>query len=139
MIVVRSRITSRAPPDLRLRRGVDGRRRVVEDEDARVDQERTGDRDALSLAARERDPALADDGLVAVRELLDELVCLRGARRRLDRLVRRVRHPERDVVAHDAEKRNGSCEITPISRRSERRTRSRTSIPSTRTRPAVAS
>ena len=37
----------------------------------------------------------------------------------------------------DAEKRNGSCEMTPISRRSERRSTSRTSMPSTSTRPAV--
>ena len=85
--------------DLRLGRGVDGRGRVVEDEDARIDQERAGDRDPLPLPARERDPALADDGVVAVRELEDELVRLRGLGGGLDRSMRRVGHPERDVVA----------------------------------------
>ena len=35
----------------------------------------------------------------------------------------------------DAEKRNGSCEMTPISRRSDRRARSRTSTPSTSDAP----
>ncbi len=39
---------------------VDRRRRVVEDQDARVEQQRARDRDALALAARERQAALAD-------------------------------------------------------------------------------
>ena len=39
--------------DERLRLGVEARRRLVEDEDPRVGQERAGDRDALPLPARE--------------------------------------------------------------------------------------
>ena len=73
--------------DLRLGRRVDRRGRVVEDEDSRIDEQRARDRDPLSLPARERDPALADDRVVAVRQLLDELVRLRRARGRLDGLV----------------------------------------------------
>ena len=74
--------------DLRLRGRVDRRGCVIEDEDPRIDQERTGDRDALALSSGEGDAALADDGLVAVWELEDELVCLSCARGSLDRLVR---------------------------------------------------
>ena len=55
-------------PDPRLGRRVDRGGRVVEDEDARIDEERAGDREPLALAAGERDPALADHRLVAVRE-----------------------------------------------------------------------
>ena len=87
-------------PDLRLGRRVDRRRGVVEDEDARVDDERARDRDPLALPAGERDPALADHRVVAVREPLDELVRLREPRRRLDLLVGRVDAAERDVLAH---------------------------------------
>ena len=52
-------------------RGIDGRKRVVEHENARIDRERARDRDALLLAARERDAALADDRVEAVAEALD--------------------------------------------------------------------
>ena len=100
MIVVRPRITSRsAGTDPRLRRRVDRGGRVVEDEDARVDEQRPRDGDPLALPARQRDAALADDRVVPVGELEDELVRLCGACRRLDRLERRIRHAQRDVVA----------------------------------------
>ena len=91
---------AQAVADLRLGRRVDRRGRVVEDQDARVDDERARDRDALALAAGERDPALADHRVVAVRQRLDELVRLREARRALDLLVGRVGASERDVLAH---------------------------------------
>ena len=83
-----------------LRRRVDRCGRVVEYEDARIDGERPCDRDALALAARERDPALSDHRVVALRELLDELVRLCCARRLFDLYLRQVAAPERDVVAH---------------------------------------
>lgn len=56
--------------------GVDGARGVVEDQDARVRQDRGGKRHPLTLAAREREPSLAYDGVVAPRQLLDEVVRL---------------------------------------------------------------
>jgi hypothetical protein len=90
---------TQARPDLRLRRRVDGCGRVVEDEDPRIDEERPRDRDALTLTAREGDPALADHCVVAVRQLEDEVVGLRRSRRGLDGLERCVGHAERDVVA----------------------------------------
>ena len=74
----------------RLDPGVDRAGGVVEDEDARVEQDGPGQRDPLTLAAREGQPALADDGVVAPRQLLDELVGLRRPGRRLD-LARRWR------------------------------------------------
>ena len=64
-------------------RGVDGAGGVVEDEDARVVEEGPGQGDPLALAAREREAPLADDGVVALREVLDELVGLGGPGGRL--------------------------------------------------------
>ena len=91
MSVVRSRVAARRPARmLRLGRRVDRCGRVVEDQDARVDRERARDRDALPLAAGERDPALADHGVVALRQPLDELVRLRSPRGALDVLLRQV-------------------------------------------------
>ncbi len=48
--------------------------RLVEDEDRRVGQDGPGDRQPLPLAAAEPDPSLADEGVVAVGQVLDELV-----------------------------------------------------------------
>ena len=68
MIVVRPSMTvSQRPPDARLGGRVDRRRGVVEDQHARVDEQRARDREPLALAARERQPALADDRVVALR------------------------------------------------------------------------
>ena len=58
--------------DPRLHRRVDGRGRVVEDQQTRAAHERAGQRDPLALTARERHPALADDGVVAVGKRVDE-------------------------------------------------------------------
>ena len=54
--------------DLLLDAAVDRRGGVVEQEDLRVGEQGAGERDPLALAAREREPLLADDGVVAVRE-----------------------------------------------------------------------
>ena len=101
MIVVRPAITSRERgADLVLLRGVDRRRGVVEDQHARVGEHRARDGDALTLAARERVAVLADHGLVAVGQRLDEVG---GARERggaPDLVEVRFRVGERDVLAH---------------------------------------
>ena len=60
--------------------GVDRGGGVVEDQHARVGDERARDRQALALAAGERDAALADLGVIALRQARDELVRLRAAR-----------------------------------------------------------
>ena len=59
--------------DARFGRGVDGRCCVVEHEYAWVGVQRTGERDALSLASREGQATLADDRLESVGEGSDEL------------------------------------------------------------------
>ena len=64
--------------DLLLDLDVDGAGGVVEHQDRRVDEQGAGDGDALALAARQGVAALADDGVVALGQLPDELV---GARR----------------------------------------------------------
>ena len=60
--------------DLVLLRRVDGRGGVVEDEHPGVGEDGAGDGDALALAARQREAALADDGAVAVGQVDDEVV-----------------------------------------------------------------
>ena len=49
-------------------------RRLVEDQDARIGDEGARDGDALALAAGEIAAALADDRVVAFRQLQDEVV-----------------------------------------------------------------
>ena len=99
---------AQAALDRRLGGRVDRRGRVVEDQDPRVGDQRPGDRDALALPAGERQAALADDGLVAVGQRLDEVVRLRPAGGELDLLAGRVRPRVGDVLG-DAWRRTGSC------------------------------
>ena len=84
--------------DRLLGRGVDRGGGVVEHEDARVDHQRPRDRDPLALAAGERQPALADHGVVAVGQLGDEARRLRALGGPLDLLAGGVRPPVGDVV-----------------------------------------
>ena len=58
--------------DLRLHRHVERRDRLVADEHLGVERDATGDADALTLPARQSEPAFADDGVVSVGERLDE-------------------------------------------------------------------
>ena len=84
------------------------------------DEDRARDRDPLALAARERDAALADDRVVALRQLGDELVRLREPRG-ATRPPRRVASgaPKAMFSRTVVEKRNGSCEMTAICARSD--------------------
>ena len=97
-----ARSVASAVLDAALGPDVDARRRLVEDQDARVGEERPGERDELALAEREAGAALGDLGLVAVLELEDELVRADGAGRGGDLLGRRVGPAEADVLAHRA-------------------------------------
>src|SRR3989449_5999344 len=65
-----------------LRLVIDGARRLVQDEHWAVLQEGPGNGDALALAARELDAALAHLGVIGLREPDDELVGVRRLRRR---------------------------------------------------------
>ena len=79
--------------------GVERAGRLVEQQDRRVAQDRAGDREALALAAGEHHAALADLGVVALRQPGDELVRRGGAGRRLDLGVAGLRPAEADVLA----------------------------------------
>jgi hypothetical protein len=48
--------------------------RLVKDQDSGIGDERPGDRDPLALPARQARAALADDGVVPVRQLENEFV-----------------------------------------------------------------
>src|SRR5947207_5916128 len=68
-------------------------------EDRGVADQRARDGDALALPARERGAALTDHGIVAVFQLADEFVRVRGARRGLDLLRGGPGFSVRDVLA----------------------------------------
>src|SRR5689334_16712584 len=55
--------------DESLRFGIERRRRFVENENGRIDQQGARDRNALALAAGEPCAALAEDGFVALGQL----------------------------------------------------------------------
>ena len=86
--------------DLLLGGRVHRRGGVVEDEDARVGQDRPRDGEALALAARDREPALADHRVVAVGQLGDERVRLRPLRRRHDLITGGIGLGVGDVLVH---------------------------------------
>ena len=114
--------------------------RFVEDQDRRVLQDRARDRQPLPLPARQRLPALADPGLVLVRQVGDELVRVRRARGRLDLFARDPVAAVGDI-AGDRSRRRGP---SPASRcrscdRSDVSVTSRISTPSIRIAPPVTS
>ena len=80
--------------------GVERRGRLVEDQDARIADQRAGDGDALALAAREVGAALVDDRVVAVRQLEDELVRAGELGGGDHRSIGRGGIGQRDVLAH---------------------------------------
>src|SRR5438093_4516408 len=63
--------------DERLGGGVEGGGRLVQDQDRRVAEDGTRDRDAELLARGERRPPLADDGVEAFRKPVEEVLELR--------------------------------------------------------------
>ena len=79
---------------------VERARRLVQDEDRRVAKDRASDRDALLLTAREAVAALADNGVVALRQRSDQVIDARRPRCGLDLLVGRLRPSEAEVFAN---------------------------------------
>src|SRR5205823_12230320 len=84
--------------DLLLLRGVHRGEGVVEDEDRRRGHERPGERHALALPARQREPALAHHGRVARGEPLDLLRDAGRRRRRAHAWLVDLLPSEGDVV-----------------------------------------
>ena len=68
--------------DLPLRLRVHAARRLVENENPRIVQNRSRDRDPLTLTARQRVSPLADHRVVPLAQLADEVVRVRRLRRR---------------------------------------------------------
>ena len=127
--------------DLLLRLRVHRGERVVEDEDARVDGERAGERGALLLPSGERDAALAHEGVVALGEVAAR-PCRAGRQPRPTRRGRgssSVRPEAARSRAIVSEKRNVSWGTKPTARRRRSRGISRTSCPSTKTVPGGGS
>ena len=96
----------------RLDLGIERRGRLVQHQDRRVLEERAGERDALPLAARQLDPALAQMRVIAGAALVvlqrqDEIVRLGPRRRRLDLGIGRVGPAVADVVAGRAVEHRG--------------------------------
>src|SRR6185295_9085629 len=82
----RSPLTQPAEPVLneRLAFAVETRRRLVQDQNSRIRKDRARNRNPLALTARYLDPALADDGVIALFEAEDELLAVRKTADRLD-------------------------------------------------------
>src|SRR5439155_3324274 len=77
-------------------------RRLIEEQDRRIAQDRPANGDALALATRKRDAAFADFGVIAFRQGLSEFLDMSGARRRLDFGERCFGPAEADIVENAA-------------------------------------
>jgi len=73
-------------------------RGLVQDQQLGAANEGTRERDTLALSPRQAYPAVADDRVVAARELRDELVRVRLARGGLDLRIAGTAAPVRDVL-----------------------------------------
>src|SRR5215471_2703457 len=93
--------------DLGLLAGIDRGEDVVEDEDGRLRHERAGERDALPLAAREGETALADHRLPAFGKALDLRAEPRRLRSRAKPYFGRQLIAEGHVVADGAREEEG--------------------------------
>ena len=83
---------------------------VVQNEDARVHQEGAGNGQALTLAAAERNTALAHDRVIAFFELDDKFVGLGGAGASLNLLASGLRFAVSDVLHHAGAEQEGLLE-----------------------------
>ena len=96
---------------------VEGRGRLVEDQDRRVLEQDAGDGDPLLLAARQLETALADLRGIAVGQAGDEVVDLREPRRGLDFRRAGARPAIGDVRRRSVSLNSTvSCGTTPIAR-----------------------
>ena len=84
--------------------GIEARSRFVQNQDARVGQNRARDRNALALPAGKFHAALADDRVVRFRKTLGEFVHARDPARRQNFFLARVGPRKRHVLANRAVK-----------------------------------
>lgn len=101
--------------------------RLVEDQNLRILEEGAGDGDALALAARKLDAALADIGIIALGQSDDEVVRIGGPGRRFQfgiagvgpavaQVVRYGAGKKLDILLHhpDMAPERGQCHIADI-------------------------
>src|SRR5262245_57751553 len=81
---------------------VESARRLVEDQDARVGNERARDGETLALAAREAGAVLSHNGVVTIGELKDEIMCAGHLLAGNDPFDRHRAVRQRNIVAHRA-------------------------------------
>jgi hypothetical protein len=93
--------------DFLFRLGVHRRRGFVQNEDARIDQQSSGDGDTLTLATRKALPPLAHQRVVALGQAQDELVRMRCTRGRDDLFTSGVRSAVGNVLGDGAEEQKG--------------------------------
>ncbi|KAH0442305.1 P-loop containing nucleoside triphosphate hydrolase protein, partial [Aureobasidium melanogenum] len=86
---------------------VERRRRLVENDNARVFQNGASNRDALTLTPRQAHATFADAGVVMIRQPLDELVQLCGTRGAHDIRTRGGGPPVRNVVGNRLVEQHG--------------------------------
>ena len=119
--------------DQQLGLGVDARRRLVEDQDARIERQRARERQQLLLADRQRRAALGDRRRVAARQPLDERVGVHRAPPRARTCSSSIAGlPSRMLSAIVPENRCTSCSTRLNSPRRSPRSSSRMSTPSMR-------
>lgn len=139
MNVASLRHVGQSGADPRLGLDVDARGGIVEDEDARVHDEGAGDRQALALTAREREVAFADHRVVAVGQRGDELVRLAILAAALAPSPALAWTPGADVLGDGGREEEGVLGDDTDVAAQVGELRSRTSCPSTRTRPPLTS
>ena len=93
-------------------------RGVIENHDRGIVGEQARDGDALLLPARERHPALADDGVQPARQRGDVAVEPATCAASVDLLRAASTRPKAILRASVSENSVGSCGTTPIARRS---------------------
>ena len=93
--------------------GIDRRSGLVQYQDARIDEQRARNRDALALTARQALTTLAHHGVVAMRQAQDELMRVRGAGSGHDLGAAGVRQTVGNVLGNGAEKQKGLLQHQP--------------------------
>jgi hypothetical protein len=117
--------------------GVEGAGGLVQQQQRRVAQDGAGHGDALALAAGQAHAALAEEGVVALRQPLEKASAWAASRRGAHLLVVGALGAVADVLPGEAPKMTGSCGTTAMFRTQLGRIERRRSTPSNFRRPAA--
>src|SRR5574343_562861 len=86
---------------------IDRRCRFVQNENLRVDQQSTGNRDTLTFTAGERLTPFADDGIIAMRQAQNKVVRMGSTGRGHNLFTRSIRFAVSNVLGDGAEEEEG--------------------------------